>query len=320
VDPTDPDSVQEIQSSIGLGMSGLKLHPLSQGWVDKINSDETKSVLQAAGDLQIPVIFDVPNKGVALDITAITQEARQESESPVNVILGHTGFDYSSPEIFDCLKQDGMYAETSGMRGKDVELFFEHVTDVPGWEEKLLFGTDHNYFSVLQAADLITFLLTKRFAKILEEKNHPMSSTTIAGKILGTNALELLPSAWQGSINVTGKKKYKTTLDIMQQALKEFISKDGQYIKIDLGINPNDSKTLQIITFGYNNTKHSFVIFQSEDFRDIILEPIPSSLQKANFMDLVDKPLQSYIKSKRRLKTLKLNDLNALLNKIISLE
>ncbi|MHA2343682.1 MAG: hypothetical protein ACXADW_17590 [Candidatus Hodarchaeales archaeon] len=87
VDPTDSESNQEVLDSIEQGMNGLKLHPLSQGWIKQIVSPETNQILQTAGGLRIPVIFDVPNKGVAADITSITQEARKEQEFPVNRYL-----------------------------------------------------------------------------------------------------------------------------------------------------------------------------------------------------------------------------------------
>lgn len=315
VDPTDEASSEEVRKSIKLGMSGLKLHPLSQGWVDKIKTPETREVLISAGDLHIPVIFDVPNKGVALDITSITQESRENSQTPVNVILGHTGFDYSSPEIFECLSQEGMFSETSGMRGKDVEIFFENVMSVPGWNEKLLFGTDHNYFSVLQAADLITFLFSKRFNELLEEHDDSLNPLKTAGNILGGNALNIIPVSWNEQLPPNSTVEYLIGLKDFQQALKAFISKQGNYFKLDLALDKPNDLILQVITFGINENSQSFIIHQTEDLKAVIIQSMRPELQKASTNEIYSLPLQSTTDHSSKTKTLNLNELQSILNK-----
>jgi predicted TIM-barrel fold metal-dependent hydrolase len=320
VDPTDSDAVNEIQESIRLGMYGLKLHPLSQGWIDRINSSETKEVLQTAGDLHIPVIFDVPNKGVALDITTITQESRQGSENPVTVILGHTGFDYSSSEIFKCLSQDGMFAETSGMRGKDVKIFFNHVMDVPNWEDKLLFGTDHNYFSVLQATDVIAFLFSKEFRTMLLEKNDNKNPIEIASKILGANALRLIPVAWNQIDRKTPRFKYKISKDVFLQFLKKFMTSDGNYLRVDLGYDQSKQQVVQILTIGEKSAKISFVIFETINLNEILLQSVHSPIKNVNYTEHSIYPVLSTQKSLKRAKKLSLEKLQSKLTQLLSQE
>ncbi len=320
VDPTDSDAVNEIQSSITQGMYGLKLHPLSQGWIDRIKTAETMNVLKTAGNLNIPVIFDVPNKGVALDITTITQEARQESENPVKVILGHTGFDYSSSEIFDCLSQEGMYAETSGMRGKDVEIFFNNVISVPDWENKLLFGTDHNYFSVLQATDVITFLISNKFQIMLLENDIEAKPLEIAFKILGGNALEIIPTAWDPITEKTPQLKFKVLKDVFIQFLKKYITSEGNYLRVDQGFDESRKEVVQIITFGTSNTKFSFIIFETSNLREILLQSIHPAIRKVNYSEQAIFPVLSTLKSLKRAKKLSLEKLQATVIKILSQE
>ena len=159
VDATEELASQEVINSAGLGAKGLKLHPLSQNWIDKIVTPETKKVLQTAGSLQLPIIFDVPNKGVAKDITEISIEARKDVDYPIKVVLGHNGFDYSSPEMFHYIEQQDIFTEISGMRGLDVDVFFKNISKlVDRWYDKVLYGTDTNYFGVLQTLDFISFL------------------------------------------------------------------------------------------------------------------------------------------------------------------
>jgi predicted TIM-barrel fold metal-dependent hydrolase len=318
VDPTDLGAANEVQESIKLGMYGLKLHPLSQGWIDKIKTPETKKILQTAGNLHIPVIFDVPNKGVALDITTITQEARQDSENPVNVILGHTGFDYSSSEIFECLSHDGMYAETSGMRGKDVEIFFNHVMEVPNWEKKLLFGTDHNYFSVLQATDVITFLLSKGFQTMLLENEVNRNPLAVAFRILGANALEIIPVAWNQITSKTSQLKYKVPMNFFQQFLKKFITTEGNYLRIDLGYDKSKEKVVQILSLGKESSKISFIIYEATNQNEILLQSVHQSIQKVNYDEHSIIPLLSTQKSLKRAKKLSLKKLQAKISDILT--
>ncbi|PWI47440.1 hypothetical protein CEE45_11530 [Candidatus Heimdallarchaeota archaeon B3_Heim] len=284
VDPTDSESDQEVLDSIEQGMNGLKLHPLSQGWIKDIVSPETKQILNEAGDLRIPVIFDVPNKGVAADITEITQEARNEQENPVNVVLGHSGFDYDSPEIFECLAEDGMYAETSGMRGKDVEIFFDNLIKlVPNWENKIVFGTDHNYFSVLQAADIITYLFSNTFLNLLNEQEQSVDPICAISNILGGNALNLIPISWNTMEGKTKSRKYRIKLGDFQKIIKKFISNKGKFIKIDLGENVKRNQILQIITFGEKEARLTYSLQEIASGEEVILRSITQEIQKVEF-------------------------------------
>ena len=175
VDATEEKASQEIIKSYELGAKGLKLHPLSQHWIDKIVTEETKQVLLTTSKLCLPTIFDVPNKGVAMDIAKIAKDTQKESEVRVKVVLGHNGFDYSSKEIFEYLSSNkNLYTEISGMRGADVSLFFKNVINVPNWAEKIVCGSDANYFSVLQAVDFISYLFSYEFLNLIEDESNPI--------------------------------------------------------------------------------------------------------------------------------------------------
>ncbi len=277
VDVTDEGAPEEVMNSVGLGMRGLKLHPMSQGWIKKIVSTNCKNVLQTAGELSIPIIFDVPNKGVAVDITTIAEEARNEVEFPINVVLGHSAFDYNSEEIFECLTKESMFAETSGMRGKDVEIFFNNVIKVDGWTEKLLFGTDSNYFGVLQAADFITFLLSWKFKELVENNGLDIEPLTASARILGGNALRIIPPLWFRK-NLTPKKHrskgYKTDLPILQSNLKKFLTKENNIGTLDLAKPPDKDLSIQILTIGQLDQRISYTLETNDDYQNITLNPI----------------------------------------------
>jgi len=320
VDVMDESVDKEVQSSIAAGARGLKLHPLSQDWIDKIDSPSCKTVLQTAGNSFIPVIFDVPNKGVALDITKISEEARSESPNPINVVLGHTAFDYNSKEVFECISKTGMYAETSGMRGKDVEIFFKNVMEVEKWWEKILFGTDSNYFGVLQAADFITFLLSIKFVELLEANECNVEPLIAAAKILGGNALNIVPKSWK-TIDLNpngenGKKKKKSKrkkllgdLNGFHLLLKKHLVQKNNNAVIDIIKLPDYDKPIQVLTLGSNSQKKSFSLSIEKKNQKLTFYPFPKDLDQYPELTMNELTnVESFFKFKGRISKKKLTE------------
>ena len=310
VDATDEGAAEEVKKSVGLGMRGLKLHPMSQGWIEKIVTTSCKNVLQTAGELAIPIIFDVPNKGVAVDITTIAEEARQEVDFPINVVLGHSAFDYSSAEVFECLSKDEMFVETSGMRGKDVEIFFSNVMKTGEWVDKILFGTDSNYFGVLQAADFITFLFSRKFKELVEKNGHNIEPLTAVAKILGGNALRIIPPSWfvKGQVSQkvlkSSKKGFSTNLQILNTSLKKYITKQNNFATIDLAKPQNKDFSAQILTIRQLDHKFSCTIETKDKYEKIILRSI-SDIERVNNLPMNSlNPVDLISKSRGRRKRL----------------
>lgn len=286
VDATEIDAPQEIINSYDLGIKGLKLHPLSQNWVDKIVSDEVKKVLKTAGNLKLPIIFDVPNKGVAEDITQISIEARKETSDPINVILGHNGFDYSSPEIFKYLSQKDMYTEVSGMRGADVPLFFKNVVEVQNWEKKILFGSDANYFSVLQAVDFISYLFTYDFLDLIRNKSVTgLRPLEIVSNILGLNALRIIPRTESKFLNVDYSKTILIPTNDISLKIKDFTKNKKNKILINLLNDNNYNKLCYLLTLSMDNKIQSFLFFDDKNLSNFILEPYLN--EKFEFLDYI---------------------------------
>jgi predicted TIM-barrel fold metal-dependent hydrolase len=317
VDVTDEGAAEEVKSSVSLGMRGLKLHPMSQGWIENIVSINCKEVLQTAGEISIPIIFDVPNKGVAIDITTIAEEARQEVDFPINVVLGHSAFDYNSEEIFDCLQKDHMFAETSGMRGKDVDIYFKNVVRVNGWEDKLLFGTDSNYFGVLQAADFITYLLSHKFKALVDSNGSDIKPLTAAAKILGGNALRIIRPSWftQEEIKHQPKSKgYSTDLQVLQKNLKEILTKEDTTGTIDLAKPENKDFSVQVLSFGQVDRKFSYILETKDNYKNITLSPMTNLVQISDLPVQSLNPTEKVTKSRRRKSRLKDKTFFELLN------
>ncbi|MFX1515384.1 MAG: amidohydrolase family protein [Promethearchaeota archaeon] len=317
VDITDEGAADEVKSSVSLGMRGLKLHPMSQGWIENIVSVTCKEVLQTAGEISIPIIFDVPNKGVAVDITSIAEQARQEVDYPINVVLGHSAFDYSSKEIFDCLQKDHMFAETSGMRGKDVEIYFKNVVRVNGWEDKILFGTDSNYFGVLQAADFITFLFSYKFKTLIESNGADINPLTAAAKILGGNALSIIRPSWyiqEEYKHKTSSKGYSTDLQVLQKNLKEILTKENTTGTIDLAKPESKDFSVQVLSFGQVDRKFSYILETKDNYKNITLSPITNLVQISDLSMQSLNPIERVTKSRRKKPRLKDKTFLELLN------
>lgn len=194
VDPFDGrKSQEEVKRCVQLGARGLKLHPLSQGFIGKIKSGEVIDLLELSASLNIPVIFDVANPGVGEDVGIAVEETKSRlgPGSNLKVILGHFGFAYSSEIMHDLIQRPEFVTELSGCRGEDVSFFFEKLIDHAGLAgiNKISYASDYNYFGVPQCADFISYVLSKDFQELVGEEHHLEYSR----KILGLNALSLFP-------------------------------------------------------------------------------------------------------------------------------
>ena len=226
VDPKDGDlACEELKRAAISGAQGLKLHPLSQHFVEKINSTEVEEVITIAAKLNLPVIFDTANVNIAEDIvnvsTTVYEKLKAENrETQLKVILGHFAFDYSNRKISNFLKLPYIYGETSGCRGEDVELLFKNLIDTfqdNNWSKKLLFGSDANYFGWLQVLDFWKYLLSNKWWDRLED-NSQGEIVSIIRRILGKNQIQLLKPLsidQENRLQVTkNEKKMKRTYSL----------------------------------------------------------------------------------------------------------
>ena len=193
VDPNDEKStpgqaVGELHRAVRtLGLRGLKLHPLSQLFVDEMTDNPVLDVVSAAGLLGVPVIFDTRNIRTARKIAEIAKlvEARTKGAPVPPLIVAHCGMSPGDPGLYETLLNPHLYAETSTLHGNDIPVLFRMAHERLGtrgrnWAEKLLFGTDYSFLSV-QAVEVILYLLSRDF---------PGNATDIQ-RILGGNALSL---------------------------------------------------------------------------------------------------------------------------------
>ncbi|MFW9924911.1 MAG: amidohydrolase family protein [Candidatus Thorarchaeota archaeon] len=196
VDPTDGEkAIEEMQRCIEYGARGLKLHPISEKWIDEIVSDQVIDIVKIAVDNNLPVLFDVQNYRTAQEIHQVTMEVRKRAKNhDFTIIIGHFGFDYTTKGMYEILSDKNIKTETSGLRGNDCEIFYKNCIDlVEEWHTSTMYGTDHNYFSVPQASDHLTFLLSTK-AKDMGITFDQIRHT------LGLNALRMLKIYWPNKV------------------------------------------------------------------------------------------------------------------------
>ncbi len=189
VDPHEGEkAIEEIKRCTQQGARGLKLHPISQKFLSEVTSENVRKVVVAAARNGLPVLFDCRYYSTAEDIYRLTQEVREElGSSDFAIIVGHSGMEYTRDELYEFFKDPSLYAETSGVRGYDVPLFFKKMKRcVPNWSSKIVFGTDYNYFSLPQATDFLSYLFTREFREEIGGTPQDIQ------RILGGNLLSII--------------------------------------------------------------------------------------------------------------------------------
>jgi len=171
VNPLDGDAaVKEVRRCAEQGARGLKLHPISQHWVDNVTDSRVCAVVTAALNARLPVIFDCRFLKTAEDIYQLHQIIKKEVQNPnYGLILAHSGMEFNSSSLYQVLNDNHLFGDTSGMRSDDVGLFFKKFAEAAPqtWSHHVIFGTDFNYFTIPQATDLLEYLLSEDlFTKI----------------------------------------------------------------------------------------------------------------------------------------------------------
>lgn len=198
IDPLDSKNgpkhiaINELERAVKmLGLRGLKLHPIAQLFLDDLEDESTKKVLQKAGELDIPVIFDTRNIRTVTRIHDLIESMRDDAKfsksvKTLRVILAHCGMSPGDSKLYDALRDPAIFADTSTLHGQDVPLLFDMAQkrislDEKSWSQSLLFGTDFSFLSV-QAIQVILYLLSRDFSGSLSDIQ----------RVLGGNALSVV--------------------------------------------------------------------------------------------------------------------------------
>lgn len=279
VDPNDGEkALEEITRCVEYGARGLKLHPLSEKWIEEIVSEKVINVVQTAVDYKLPVLFDCQNYQTAEEIHQVVMEVRKRTKNDdFTVIIGHFGFDYQTKGMFEILADPNVKTETSGMRGDDSVIFYKNCIDlVEDWYQSTMYGSDHNYFSVPQASDHLSFLLSNEAKEIGITFDH-------IRHILGLNALRMLKIYWPDKVigrkgieesKVTKRDFDKVLYVSSQSKLSDVVSNlcsiSGVYYNTDSLFDPSGNNIYEEIYIlnifaDIIDLRRSFVIQQQEN-------------------------------------------------------
>ncbi len=286
VDPTDGEkAIEEIKRCIDYGARGLKLHPLSEKWIKDIVTDNVISVVKTAADYKLPVIFDCQNYKTAQDIHQVVMEVKSQTISEdFTVIIGHFGFDYQTPGMFELLQHPNIKTETSGMRGDDCEVFYKNcINNVEDWHYSTMYGSDHSYFSVPQASDHLTYLVSNKAKDLGINFEH-------IRYVLGINALRILKIYWPTKVikrkGISDSKVTWSDFDKIlkcknQQQLADVVSElssiSGVYFNTDSLFDPSGENVYEEL-FILNifadiiNLRRSFVVQQINENKTKVSE------------------------------------------------
>ncbi|MHA1734241.1 MAG: amidohydrolase family protein [Promethearchaeota archaeon] len=225
VNPFDGElAVAEVERCVGLGIRGLKLHPISQKFLDQVTEKPVGDVVTAALNGRIPVIFDCRFVSTAEDIYELYQEIKADVRNPDHgIILAHSGMDFAPSSLYEILGDPHMYGDTSGMRSDDVSFFFKraHEESPDAWFENIVFGTDYNYFTAPQALDLISYL----FSRDMYERTEVTAAQIqriLAGNLLGLIYPGVATGAVPGGRTVSSEEARPVTLEVVQRCTMDW--------------------------------------------------------------------------------------------------
>ena len=127
------EAVDELERSIGLGLSGLKLHPFLQGF--HLNDELVHPLMGACADLGVPVYFHTgtPISAMPFQLADLARKFPR-----VSFIMGHMGHsDFWRDTIPAASRSDNVYLETSLVAISLVRSAVEKLG-----AERVIFGSD----------------------------------------------------------------------------------------------------------------------------------------------------------------------------------
>lgn len=229
-------AIDEVDYGFSIGARGLKLHPRSEGWIDKINSQQAIKVLAQAARYSFPVIFDTRGKSSILAIADLIKSARSylQSNAPellphFKVIIAHFAQgNIDDHEVYQAICQPNTWGDLSMLHGAGATNFFKSFrswfnqnnikqkVDGRDWSQFLLFASDFPYFGSTHAKGLAMPILSKEFfdnGGTLEDVEN----------ILGLNQLQLLP---EYNYNIVESQKIPSISSIISSNTPQVSSLD----------------------------------------------------------------------------------------------
>lgn len=188
-------AINEIKRSVKLGALGLKLHPLSENFLEYIPSTFISTIMDYACQCGLPIIFDCKSISVAqkiLDSIEEIKRGRKNRSQLFNIIIGHACYsDHGDEKLYtEIFQNHHIFAETSMIKSdEDCRRFFTNFMKYYpyDWSDKIMIGSDVNFLDIQQSFYFVLrFLFSKQFFDL-------GGTPEDIQKILAGNILSLLP-------------------------------------------------------------------------------------------------------------------------------
>jgi hypothetical protein len=220
LDPHDGKlAIEELDRCITqLGIKGLKLHPLSDGWnkAEYFLDDDSwvRKIVYKAALYGIPIIFDCRYTATMDWIYQLTLKVRNDllknglTETAVNqnfkIIIAHIGFLWQNDEnFFKIISHPNIYGDLTGQFGNKTKELIDNLkykTICPFnnrssffkdyyWTTKIFLGSDFNYFEAFHIVDQLLYFFSEDFYKFIE------GNLFVLENIFSRNMMRLLPKS-----------------------------------------------------------------------------------------------------------------------------
>ena len=254
-------AIEELDHCIlELGLSGIKLHPISDGWNEREYFDEKsywlKEILKRAIKYNIPVIFDCRFVNTLKWIHKIVLELEEEFfqnrftksyiYTNLKIIVAHIAF-LNDDILFTALSHPCIYGDLTGLLSSRARVLtenlqkklvcpFENWTALERkyyWSTKVFMGSDFNYFEVYHIVDQLLYFFSEDFYRKIE------GNISVIQNLLSNTILKLLPNDFQLNSSPINPKKKVTSLILNQNLYNDVISSIFSNFKNDdLNKNP----------------------------------------------------------------------------------
>ncbi len=248
INPLDEKlAIEEVDYSIlNLGLSGIKLHPLSDEWNERDYFEENsfwlKEILKRALKYSVPVIFDCRFVNTLKWIYNIVLELEKEFiqnrfeksyiYKNLKIIIAHIGF-LNDDILFSALSHPCIYGDLTGLFSsrtrdlmdnlqKKVVCPFSNLAPLEQkyyWSTKVFMGSDFTYFEAFHIVDQLLYFFSEDFYNKID------GNVSIIQNLLSDTILNLLPNDFQqNSISNTLKSKSVTSLIFNKNLYNKVIS------------------------------------------------------------------------------------------------
>lgn len=190
VDPLHPGAVAELERAYGLGLRGLKLGPIYQGFHP--HDGRAFEVYRKAAELGLPIVIHQGTtfpRRAPLDVASPLLLERIAWAFPeLPIVIAHMGHPWMAEAIVLVRKHPRLYMDISALHYRPWQFYNGLVLALEyGVEDRLLFGSDWPFTTPAETIDEL-----RRINRFTEGTALPRVPETVIEAIIERNTLTLL--------------------------------------------------------------------------------------------------------------------------------